>query len=174
MSEMIVLVDEQGEKIGTGEKIDVHRKGLLHEAFSVFVFNKKGEVLLQKRAAEKYHSGGLWANTSCSHVREDEALERAVHRCLLHEMGFDCELKKVFSFTYKKEFDNGLTEYEYDHVFVGQYDGTVDPNFSEVSDYRWVSWESFLDEIKNHPEKFVYWLKKIVELKPDLHLHAIN
>jgi len=121
--ELVVLVDENDNEIGVEEKINAHRKGLLHRAFSIFVFNSKNELLLQKRAADKYHSGGLWSNTCCSHPRPGENLKDAAHRRLQEEMGFDCSLREVFSFLYKKSFDNGLTEHELDHVFFGKFDG---------------------------------------------------
>lgn len=162
--EEIQLVDESGKTIGRGEKLDVHERALLHRAFSIFVFNSKGEVLLQQRAFNKYHSGGLWANTCCSHPRSDEKLEDAVHRRLKEEMGFDCPLEELFTFIYKKTFNNGLTEYEYDHVFKGYYDGEVSPNKNEVADYKWCAWHELKEDVKEKPQKYSYWLQVILQL----------
>ena len=141
MPEYILTVDEKDNVTGKGEKMKVHREGKLHRAFSIFVFNSKSELLLQKRAKSKYHSGGLWTNTCCSHQRDGETLEKAVHRRLKEEMGFDCELKEVFTFTYRVKFDDGLIENEYDHVFFGKFDGKPEPNPEEVDDWKWISLE---------------------------------
>jgi len=169
MQEMLVLVDENGKEVGACEKFEAHRKGLLHRAFSIFIFNSKGEVLLQRRALDKYHSGGLWANTCCSHPRVGEALDEAIHRRLQEEMGFDCPLEEVFSFSYYVKFSNGLSENEYDHVFKGYYDGPVHPDKSEVVQYKLCSWDWLVDDIARNPEKYGYWLREIVRLRPDLH-----
>src|SRR4030042_2763439 len=126
--EKIILVDENDREIGTEEKLKTHEQGKLHRAFSIFVFNSKGELLLQRRAKGKYHSGGLWTNTCCSHPREGEKLEEAVHRRLKQEMGLDCPLKEAFSFIYKVRFENGLFEHELDHVFIGRVDGKPVPD----------------------------------------------
>src|SRR4249919_2599143 len=112
----VILVNEQNEAIGTMEKMEAHRKALLHRAFSVFIFNSKGEMLLQQRALNKYHSGGLWTNACCSHPRPGELIEDAATRRLKEELGFETPLKKIFQFTYQASFDNGLTEHEFDHV----------------------------------------------------------
>src|ERR1700744_2758864 len=117
--EEVILVDEADVQLGTMEKIEAHRKALLHRAFSVFIFNSKGEMLLQQRAAEKYHSPGLWTNACCSHPRPGEETQAAAMRRLMEELGFTLELEKIFDFTYRSEFENGLTEFEFDHVFVG-------------------------------------------------------
>ena len=122
MEEKVILVSETDEQLGLMGKMEAHEKGLLHRAFSVFIFNKDGELLLQQRALDKYHSPGLWTNTCCSHQREGETNLQAGKRRLLEEMGFSCELKELFSFVYKAPFDNGLTEHELDHVMVGYYD----------------------------------------------------
>ena len=128
----IVLVNERDEPLATMEKMEAHQKGLLHRAFSVFVMNSNKEMLLQQRARTKYHSGGLWTNACCSHPMPGEDVEQAAHRRLQEEMGFNCPLNKLFTFTYYTSFDNGLIENEYDHVFLGVYDGAVAPNAEEV------------------------------------------
>ena len=138
----------------------VHKKGLLHRAFSLFVFNNRGELLLQKRNKNKYHSGGLWTNTCCSHPRKGEELPLAIHRRLGEEMGFDCELNEIFSFTYKKTFENGLTEHEFDHVFIGYYDNDPKINTEEADSWKWISIEKLQTDIKNHPESYTYWFIK--------------
>jgi isopentenyl-diphosphate delta-isomerase len=136
--EMVASVDENDNIIGEEEKIKAHQEGKLHRAFSIFVFNSKGQMLIQKRAKEKYHSGGLWTNTCCSHPRPGEPIEKAAHRKLKEEMGFDCEIKEIFSFIYKVKFDNGLFENEYDHVFLGKFDGKPMPDSTEVEDWMFM------------------------------------
>jgi len=163
MEEKVVLVDENGKETGTEEKMKAHMEGKLHRAFSIFVFNTRGELLLQRRAEKKYHSGGLWTNTCCSHPRPGEPVEKAVHRRLKEEMGFDCELKEIFSFIYKVEFDNGLSENEYDHVFVGRFDGEPSPNSDEVDGWKWVDIEELKKNIYQNPEKYTYWLRVSIE-----------
>jgi isopentenyl-diphosphate delta-isomerase len=133
--EKIILVNEQDEVTGSMEKMEAHRKGLLHRAFSIFIFNGKGEMLLQQRAFSKYHSAGLWTNACCSHPAPGEDIKDAVSRRLQEEMGFKTPLKKIFDFIYKAEFDNGLTEFEFDHVFAGEYEGPVKINTEEVNDF---------------------------------------
>ena len=160
--ERVILVDENDKEIGSEEKMEAHRTGKLHRAFSIFTFNSKGEMLLQQRAKNKYHSGGLWANTCCSHPRLGETLEEAIHRRLKEEMGFDCELKEIFSFIYKDTVGT-LTEHELDHVFIGMYDGEVHPNPGEVDDYKWVTIESLKEHVKTHPEAYTEWFKIALE-----------
>lgn len=155
----VILVDENDEPIGTMEKMEVHQKALLHRAFSVFIFNDKGEILLQKRANKKYHSGGLWTNACCSHPKPGEETLAAAKKRLYEEMGFDIGLKKVFDFIYKAPFDNGLTEYEFDHVFIGTYDGEIFPDAEEVSDYCYKSVEEVKRSIQTHPQKYTEWFK---------------
>ncbi len=157
--ERVILVDKADNQVGTEEKIKAHEEGRLHRAFSVFVFNDKGELLLQKRSAQKYHSGGLWANTCCSHPRPGEGLLEAAHRRLREEMGFDCHLKKLFSFVYKVPFGNGLTEHEYDHVLFGIYPQSPEPNPSEVDSWKWISLSELGVDIKKNPETYSYWLR---------------
>lgn len=143
--------------------MDVHRQGKLHRAFSIFIFNSKGDMLIQQRDTGKYHCGGLWSNTCCSHPRSDEILEGAIHRRLEEEMGFDCDLHKVFKFTYKAEFSNGLTEHETDHVFVGVCDKTPVLNKEEAMDYRWISVPDLLEDISKNPDKYTPWFKIALE-----------
>lgn len=140
-----------------------HEAGKLHEAFSIFVFNSKGEVLLQKRAAHKYHSGGLWTNTCCGHARFGEDLPVAAKRRLNEEMGITCELRELFSFIYKVNLPNGLIEHELDHVFTALYDAEPLINPEEAEDYAWVKIADFLRDIAERPERYTYWLKEIVK-----------
>ncbi len=170
LEEYVVLVDEKDNKIGIEEKLQAHKDGLLHRAFSIFVFNSKGELLLQQRAKEKYHCGSLWTNTVCSHPRDNETYEKAVHRRLVEEMGFDCELEKRFCFIYKAKFDNGLTEHEYDCVFVGKYDKEPIPNPFEVMDYKWISIENLKKDVEKNPTHYTPWIKIILEKSNELKL----
>ncbi len=158
--EFVILVDENDNEIGVEEKIKAHEKGKLHRAFSIFIFNSKGEMLIHKRAENKYHSPGLWTNACCSHPRPKESLEEATKRRLMEEMGFNCSLKKAFSFIYKAKFDNGLTEHEFDHVFIGVCDVEPKPNANEVADWKWVKIDELLEDVKEHPEKYTVWFKK--------------
>ncbi len=157
--EHIILVNENNEEIGQGEKIKVHQEGRLHRAFSIFIFNSKGELLVQKRARMKYHSGGLWTNTVCSHPRVGENIEDAAHRRLKEEIGFDCPIKEIFSFIYNIKFNNGLTENEYDHVFIGRFDGKIVPNLEEAEDWKWINLEELKKSLKENPERYSYWFK---------------
>jgi len=138
MMEEVILVDESDKPLGVMEKMEAHRKALLHRAFSVFILNSKGEMLLQQRSVTKYHSGGLWTNACCSHPRPGEDTGQAAGRRLAEELGFTTQLEEVFDFTYKSEFENGLTEYEYDHVFVGYYDEDIHPDPAEVCAYKFM------------------------------------
>ncbi|MCM5527610.1 isopentenyl-diphosphate Delta-isomerase [Parasegetibacter sp. NRK P23] len=153
----IVLVNERDEQTGTMEKMEAHRQALLHRAFSVFIFNNNGELLLQQRAPGKYHSGGLWTNTCCSHPEPGESVEMAAERRLKEEMGFSVKLDKAFDFIYKAPFDNGLTEHEFDHVFVGNYDGEVHPDPNEVSAIRYASLEAIEEALKQDPAAYTAW-----------------
>lgn len=163
MSTEIILVNKNDQEIGTGEKMKVHQDGKLHRAFSIFVFNSKNEMLLQKRAEAKYHCGGLWTNTCCSHPRSGELLEKEIHKRLQEEMGFDCELKEIGNFIYKVKFDNGLTEHEYDHVFTGEFNDKPNINPEEADDYQWISLEDLKKEIKKNPDDFTIWFKIALE-----------
>lgn len=161
--EKVILVNTNDEPIGLMEKIEAHEKGLLHRAFSVFIYNDKNEIMLQKRAAHKYHTPGLWTNTCCSHPRDGESVVEAGQRRLQEEMGFVTEIKPVTSFIYKAPFDNGLTEHEFDHVLVGYYNDEPVINPDEVDDWKWMSADEIRDEISKHPEKFTAWFKIIFE-----------
>lgn len=170
--EMLILVDENDNPVGEGEKMDVHRRGLLHRCFSIFVFDPGGRALMQKRAATKYHSGGLWTNTCCSHPRVGEELEEAIHRRLVEEMGFDCALEKALTFIYRAELDRGLTEHEYDHLYVGTYDGPLTPSPEEADGYAWEPVASVEAEMRERPERYTVWsilaLEKLLSARPDL------
>lgn len=157
----VILVDKNNRKIGEMEKLEAHQKGLLHRAFSIFVFNDKNELLIQQRNPTKYHSGGLWTNTVCSHPSPGESYTKATSRRLQEEMGFDCPLIKLGCFVYKAEFDNGLTENEYDCIFAGRYNGEIDPNRDEVSDYKWISLKQIEGDILDNPRKYTFWFKRI-------------
>jgi isopentenyl-diphosphate delta-isomerase len=153
----VILVNELDEPVGTMEKMEAHEKAVLHRAFSVFIFNSKGEMLLQQRALKKYHSGGLWTNTCCSHPLPGEETIAAAKRRLNEELGFTTDLKKAFHFTYKAPFDNGLTEYEYDHVFTGKYEGAIHPDKEEVSDYCFKTLDEIEQTLQSHPQKYTAW-----------------
>ncbi len=153
----IILVNEKDEIVGSMPKMEVHQIGLLHRAFSVFIINSQNEMLLQQRALTKYHSGGLWTNACCSHPAPGEITREAAERRLKEEMGFSVPLKKIFEFTYKTAFGNGLTEYEYDHVFLGEFNGEPQLNTEEVQDYKFLSLESIKDSMLTQPEKYTSW-----------------
>jgi isopentenyl-diphosphate delta-isomerase len=159
MEPILILVDEQNNITGYEKKLKVHQDGLLHRAFSIFVVNKKGELMLQKRAIEKYHSGGLWANTCCSHPLKGQNTETTIHERLVEEMGFDCDLQSLFKFTYRAELDNELVEYELDQVYIGHYEIDPVPNPAEVCDWKWIDIEFLKDDLTNSPDEYVYWLK---------------
>ncbi|AOW19927.1 isopentenyl-diphosphate Delta-isomerase [Urechidicola croceus] len=161
--EQVILVNENDEQIGLMPKMEAHEKALLHRAFSVFVFNKKGELMLQQRAKDKYHSPLLWTNTCCSHQREGETNIVAGKRRLQEEMGFVCELEEVFSFIYKAPFDNGLTEHELDHVMVGSYNQNPNINSSEVESYKWMTLEEVKVDMELNPKKYTAWFQIIFE-----------
>jgi isopentenyl-diphosphate Delta-isomerase len=157
--EFVILVDEQDNETGRMEKMEAHEKALLHRAFSIFVFNDAGQMMLQRRALSKYHSPGLWTNTCCSHPRPGESLGAATQRRLAEEMGFRCPLEKAFSFIYKAAFDHGLTEHELDHVFTGTYNGDPAINPAEVAEWKWVSVSALLEDVKNRPEAYTVWFR---------------
>ena len=161
--EYVILVDENDQEIGKMEKLEAHEKALLHRAFSVFVFNEKKELLLQQRALTKYHSAGLWTNTCCSHPRVGETIEQAAHRRLMEEMGFDCELSTKTSFIYKAAFENGLTEHEFDHILVGNYNGAININNQEVASYKWVSIAWLQNDMVQNPQDYTAWFTIISE-----------
>jgi len=157
--EQVILVNERDEETGVLEKMEAHRKGVLHRAFSVFIFNNKKEILLQQRALNKYHSGGLWTNTCCSHPKPGESTANAAARRLKEELGFDTNLEKIFDFIYEASFENGLTEYEFDHVFYGIYNGEINFNKSEIQDICFRSMEEIESDLKTHPNKFTAWFR---------------
>lgn len=157
--EKVVLVDRNDKQLGEMEKMEAHVKGVLHRAFSIFVFNEKGEMMLQRRALSKYHSPGLWTNTCCSHPRMNEAPEEAIHRRLVEEMGFDTDLKKAFDFVYKSDVGQGLIEHEFDHVFFGQYDGEPKINPDEVEEWKFMSIDDVALDIKESPDDYTVWFK---------------
>ena len=161
--ENVVLVDRNDNPMGLMPKLEAHEKGVLHRAFSVFILNQKSQLMLQRRALDKYHSPGLWTNTCCSHPRESESIIEAGLRRLKEEMGFTTPLEPMFSFIYKSKFDNGLTEHEFDHVLLGYYDKPPFINAIEVSEWKWMSLEKIILEIKNKPEDFTVWFKIIFE-----------
>jgi len=161
--EIVILVNEQDEQIGLMAKMEAHEKAVLHRAFSVFVFNKKNELLLQQRAADKYHSPLLWTNTCCSHQRDGESNINAGKRRLQEEMGFVCELKELTSFIYKAPFDNGLTEHELDHIMMGYYNDDPKINKEEVENFKWMTVAEVKDDILKQPSIYTEWFKIIFE-----------
>lgn len=157
--EEVILVNTDNEVLGYMEKMEAHEKGLLHRAFSIFIFNTKGEILLQKRAISKYHSGGLWTNTCCSHPRKNESFLDAANRRLSEEMGMSCVLNEVFSFIYKAELDNNLTEHEYDQVLFGTTDQIPVLNKAEAEDYKYIKPDQLKIDIHDNPSQYTEWLK---------------
>lgn len=162
MEPQVILVDENDREIGAEGKLEAHRQGKLHRAFSIFILNSEGMLLLQQRAKDKYHSGGLWTNTCCSHPRPGKPIQDEARRQLQHEMGFECELTEVDSFLYRVQFDNGLTEHEFDHVFIGKHDGDPMPNPAEVADWEWVKMDELRDDLQNNPDHYSYWLRMLI------------
>lgn len=157
--EQVILVDDSDNQIGVMEKMEAHEKALLHRAFSVFLFNAKGEMLLQRRALSKYHSAGLWTNACCSHPRPGESTIDAAIRRTKEELGIQPHINHTFSFLYKAAFDNGLTEYEYDHVFIGNWEDDVELNPDEVAEIRYLSIDAIRKELKETPENYTEWFK---------------
>ena len=178
MKEYIIIVDKFDKEIGKIEKMEAHHKGILHRAFSILVFNSKNQLLLQKRSIKKYHSPGLWTNTCCSHPKYGEELEEAIHRRLREEMGFTCELKEIFSFIYKVELEKDLFENEYDHVFIGRYDGEVIANEDEVDEFKWVDINEIKNDIVENQKLYTYWFKSLmnraeVQLKDEIYKKSV-
>ena len=157
----VILVDKKDNQVGTGEKLEIHQEGKLHRAFSIFIFNSKGELLLQRRAGRKYHSGGLWTNTCCSHPDPGESLGKTARRRLKEEMGIDCDLREIFSFIYKAKLGN-VIEHEFDHVFWGKFDGSPKINLEEAEDWKWIEPKELKKDIKKHPENYTFWFKMIL------------
>jgi isopentenyl-diphosphate delta-isomerase len=161
--EHVILVDEQDRAIGTMEKMEAHKKGVLHRAFSVLLFNAKGELLIQKRSAGKYHSAGLWTNTCCSHPRPDETLTEAATRRLQEEMGIQVDVEPLYSFIYRVNLDGGLIEHELDHVLIGHFDGEPELNHDEASAWRYASMAQLKQEALENPSEFTHWFKLILQ-----------
>jgi len=157
--EKVILVDKNDNQVGLMPKLEAHEKGILHRAFSIFIFNSKYELLLQKRASSKYHSGGLWTNTCCSHPREGEDILDAANRRLDEEMGIKTSLRKVYDFIYKAELDNQLTEHEFDHVFYGVFDNDPILNKDEAEDFKWVDMETLNNDIIKNEDNYTVWFK---------------
>lgn len=163
----VVLVDRMDNALGTMGKLEAHEVGALHRAFSIFIFNSEGELMIHQRALSKYHSPGLWTNTCCSHPRLDEDVLANAHQRLQEEMGFDCKLEKAFNFIYRSDVGQGLTEHEFDHVFVGYFDGEPAINKDEVEDWKFMDMRSLRDDIDHHPENYTEWFKIAFEKVED-------
>lgn len=163
MEDQLILVDEHDRRTGTAGKTLVHKEGLLHRAVSVFLVNSRGEWLLQQRHKDKYHSGGLWSNTCCSHPRHGEVVSTAARRRLKEEMGITCPLSPAFTFRYRIAFEDGMIEHEYDHVFTGVYDGDPDPHSEEVMDWKWISPSDLSRDVAEHPEDYTFWFRFVFE-----------
>ncbi len=161
--EKVILVDQNDEPVGLMEKMEAHKRALLHRAFSVFVLNDKNQVLLQQRAKSKYHSPLLWTNTCCSHQRPEETNVEAGKRRLEEEMGFEVELKELFHFIYKAPFDNGLTEHELDHVMIGRFNGEPKINPEEVESWKWMAIDDIKKDLQANPETYTVWFKIIFD-----------
>ena len=157
----VILVNLEDSPIGTMDKLEAHQKGALHRAYSIFLFNDKNEILLQKRASDKYHSSNLWTNTCCSHPAPGEHLTTSAQNRLSQEMGITTSLRSLFSFIYKTEFENGLIENELDHILIGKFNAPPLPNPLEVSDWRYASLEEISKEIEDAPESYTFWFKEI-------------
>ena len=160
--EKVILVDEHDAVIGEMEKMEAHRKGILHRAFSILIFNTGGEMLLQKRSQKKYHSGGLWTNACCSHPSPHENIQHATRRKLKQEMGIDLETEFLYTFIYQTPLDHDLIEHELDHVFIGTFDGTPAINHEEVEDWKYVDLAWLRNDISIHPERYTYWFRLIL------------
>ena len=159
MTEEVILVDQNDRVVGTKSKLAAHHERNLHRAFSIFIINSKGQLLLQRRASNKYHSGGLWSNTCCGHPRPEEGIRVAAHRRLVEEMGFDCELAESMTVVYNLDVGKSIFENEYVHILVGAFEGQPHPNSAEVSDWRWTSFDQFDQALKRQPETHTAWLQ---------------
>ena len=158
----VILVDERDNEVGTMEKMEAHEKGLLHRAFSIVLFNSKGEMLLQKRSGKKYHSGGLWTNACCSHPQPSEPMEKAARRKLLYEMGIDLQPVFAYKFIYQTKVNANLTEYEYDYVFTGTFNGKPEINTEEVEDWKFIDLLSLRKDLHQNPGHYTYWFRLII------------
>ncbi len=161
--DQVVLVDEDDRELGTMEKMQAHRQGSLHRAFSVLVYNSRGEILIQQRAADKYHSAGLWTNTCCSHPRPDECIRQASARRLWEEMGIRAEPEYLYKFVYRAPLENDLVEHELDHVFRATFDGTPASNPDEVQDWKFMPIPELLADVAANPEKYTFWFRLILQ-----------
>ena len=163
MTEHVIIVDEKDNQIGIGEKLETHRLAKLHRAFSIFIFNSKGHMMLQKRAITKYHGGGLWTNACCGHPRPNEDLMAAMKRRLREEMGFECKLEKMFDYIYKVPLDKGMNEHEFLHVYKGVYDGVPKLTPEEADGWKWSSLQDLREDVKSDPEIYTPWFKLSIE-----------
>lgn len=174
MEELLILVDEQDNEVGVMDKLSAHQKGVLHRAFSVFVFNERGELLLQQRADEKYHSAGLWSNTCCSHPYKGELIKTAINRRLREEMGMLCETDFAFSFIYQANLENGLSEHEFDHVYFGTTDLEPIIEQTEVKDWKYISLKDLAADIDANPQNYTAWLKiclpTVIKIKNEVNI----
>jgi len=161
--EYVILVDENDQEVGQMEKMEAHEKGLLHRAFSIFLFNNQNELLLQQRAHSKYHSGGLWTNTCCSHPRSGESVSQASNRRLMEEMGIKAEMESKFHFVYRAELDNELTEHELDHVVFGSFNGEPNINPDEVASWKYVSMNEIEEDMKTNPDNYTAWFRIVFD-----------
>lgn len=162
MTDFIALVDQDDAITGYADKMDVHVKGLLHRAFSIIIFNAKNEMLIHRRADEKYHSPGLWTNACCSHLPEGKEMDDIIYERLYHEMGIQCPLEHSFTFHYQVGFDHGLIENEIDHVYFGFFDGIPSPNPDEVSEWKWINLNDLYKDVITSPGSYTYWFKHII------------
>jgi isopentenyl-diphosphate delta-isomerase len=160
--EKVILVDAKDNAIGTMDKMEAHYNGALHRAFSILLFNADGEILLQKRSPTKYHSGGLWTNTCCSHPRPEESMEEALRRKLKHEMGIAVDLQFAYKFIYNIKLDKNLIENEFDHVYVGTFNGQPSINPEEVEEWKFMNALELRNDIKEHPDQYTYWFRLIM------------
>lgn len=163
MQNQIILVDKNNSVIGIEDKLIAHKEALLHRAFSIFIFNNREELLIQRRALGKYHTPELWSNTCCSHQQSGETTIQAANNCLKEEMGFNCELTEVYNLIYKIRLDSKLWEHEFDHILIGNYNGIVTPNPQEVLEYKWIRFETLKSEIILNNKIFTPWFKMILE-----------
>ena len=161
--EQVILVDEQDNVVGAMDKLEAHRQGILHRAFSIVIFNSKGELLLQKRSMKKYHSGGLWTNSCCSHPKPDELISHAARSRLNYEMGIDLHPDFAYKFLYKSQLDNNFIEHELDHVFTGVFDGTPVINSEEVEDWKFVNIDDLQADILQNPDNYTVWFRLIMD-----------
>lgn len=166
----VVIVDRNDFPIGVMDKTEAHQKGILHRAFSIFIFNSKAEILLHQRADTKYHGAGLWTNTCCSHPQLNENINESALERLNYEMGLECDVKKVFSFIYYAPVENGLIEHEYDHIFVGHTNTEPKPNPSEVKDYKWSNPWFVISDMEHNPHLYTFWFRsafpKVLDFLP--------